>query len=404
MLRPSCCAVVALVTLVLLPAPCGAQALPPDPAEGGRMQIGPFSFFPSLELSNAGTDSNVFNDSANPRSDQTATVSPALRMVVRGGPARVTYGGRVDYVWFKKYESERSTNARTDGKLEFRFTRIVPFVSGGLTDTRERPSAEIDLRASRRETRLGTGAAFVLGPAAVLSFGVRQQEMNFAADQFFGGVSLEGQLDETLRAGDAEFRLDLSPLTTFSVKGTMERQRFAFSRDRDSDSWIITPALEFNPSALIAGTLAVGYRHFDAASPLLSDFDGLVAQADLTYVLGAATRVQGRLSRDVQYSFEPQYPYYTGTGGQLTITQQIAGPFDVQATGGRQQLRYMPGGPSRLHPALRVHNYGGGIGIRVGEGSRLGLNVDVNKRRGGDEVPGRDYDRRRVYASLTYGF
>ncbi len=386
-----------------VPVRVSAQALPPDPAEGARMQAGPFYFRPTLDVTNIGVDSNVFNDQESPKSDFSATISPALQAIVRGGPARVVYTSRLDYVWFQKYSSERSANSRSDGRFELRFTRLVPFVSGTLVETRERPNAEIDLRARRRELHFGTGAALAIGPASVVAIALRQHNMNYAPDQTFRGVSLEEELDETLRAVDAELRVDLSPLTTFSMKGTLERQAFDFSPGRDSRSIMISPALEFNPSALISGKLMVGYRTFNAADPLLPDFRGVTAQADLGYVLGATTRIQGRLLRDVQYSFEPQHPYYITFGGQATLTQQIAGPFDVQAMAGRQRLRYRRRGLTR-DPTLTVDMLGGGVGVRVGENSHLGVNVDFTWRRGGEELPGRDYDRRRVVGSFSYGF
>lgn len=394
---------VCLVAFALIPGGAGAQALPPDPAEGAQMQVGPFAFRPTLTLSNIGTDSNVFNEAENPKQDFTATISPVLQVIARGGPARLSYTARLDYVWFQTYSSERSANARSDGRFELRFTRLVPFVAAGLIDTRDRPNAEIDVRADRRETHVAAGAALVIGPTAVAAITVRRQQTDFASDEVFAGVSLERQLDETLRAGDAELRLELTPLTTFSMKGSWEQQEFAFSPERDSHSIILRPALEFNPSALISGTLMVGFRAFETSDPLLPDFNGTIAQIDLGYVLGGTTRVQGRVTRDVHYSYEPQHPYYVSLGWQATLMQQISGPFDVQVTGGRQRLDYEARGAGDAR-TMTVDTYGGGAGVRIGDQSRVGLSVEISRRRGGEGLTGRDYDRNRVFGSFSYGF
>ncbi len=396
-------AAAALLIAILLPARTFAQALPADPAEGARMQIGPFSFRPTFDVNNVGVDSNVFNDAQNPRDDFSATISPALQVIVRGGPARVTYNARLDYVWFQTYSSERSVNSSTDGRFELRFTRLVPFVSGGLAETRDRASQEIDLRAQRRDTSIMAGSALILSPTTAAVFAFRHHGTNFASDQIYDGVSLEQELDGTLRAMDAELRVDLTPLTTFSLRGSWEQQEFHHSPDRDSRSLVVRPALEFNPSALISGQLMVGYRAFDPVDPLLPAFNGVIAQADLAYVLGAATRLEGRLTRDVQYSFEPEYPFYIVLGGQVTVTQQIAGPWDVQARAGRQRHNYQGRGVSTA-PALTVDTFGGGVGFRFGDRSRLGLTLETTRRRGDERLTANDYDRNRVFGSFSYGF
>lgn len=393
----------ALFSLVMLPGAALAQALPPDPAEGTPMQIGPFYFRPTLDVTNVGTDSNVFNDSENPKDDFSATIVPSLQVIMRAGHARLAYTSRLDYVWFQKYSSERSVNSRSEGRFELRFLRFVPFVSGALVETRERPNAEIDLRAKRREVGLGAGAALVVGPAAAVTVAARQQTTNFASDQTFRGISLETALERTARALDAELRVDLTPLTTFSFKSSWERQEFEFTSSRDSRSVVLTPALEFSPSALLAGKVAVGYRRYDPVDPLLPRFRGVAANVDLTYLLGATTRIQGRVMQDVQNSFESEYPYYVGFGGQATITQQIAGPVDVQAIGGRQRLTYRQRGTG-AQTTLKLDTYGGGVGARIGDHSRVGITVELTRRRGGEGLAGRDYDRQRIFGSFTYGF
>jgi hypothetical protein len=49
-----------------------------------------------------------------------------------------------------------------------------------------------------------------------------------------------------------------------------------------------------------------------------------------------------------------------------------------------------------------VRLVGAGFGYRVGDGSRVGINVDYATRT--SPAPDREYARRRVYGTLTYGF
>ena len=50
----------------------------------------------------------------------------------------------------------------------------------------------------------------------------------------------------------------------------------------------------------------------------------------------------------------------------------------------------------------RVSVFGAGIGYRFQANLRTGLDVEFGKRT--SEVPDRQYDRTRVFASMTYGF
>ena len=73
---------VALALLILtVPASAQQELLPPPPdAENNvsRLRLGPFWLNPSIALTNAGIDTNVFNepDSHNPKSDFTFTITP----------------------------------------------------------------------------------------------------------------------------------------------------------------------------------------------------------------------------------------------------------------------------------------------------------------------------------------
>jgi len=123
-------------------------------------------------------------------------------------------------------------------------------------------------------------------------------------------------------------------------------------------------------------------------------------QAGLGYTMLSRTRFDLDLTRDVQYSFEDLEPYYLSTGGRVTVTQ-LVGPFDLQAFGGRQTMAYrqrlVPGDTRRD----RVSTYGGGAGYHLRDNLRLGVTWETNRRK--SALDEHRYDRRRIYASLTYG-
>jgi hypothetical protein len=198
-------------------------------------------------------------------------------------------------------------------------------------------------------------------------------------------------------------RFLLTPLTTFMLTSEAERTRFDFSPLRDSDGLRVTAGFEFQPDALLGGRASVGYRRFKSLAPDVPEYQGIAAAVSLAYVFGGRTRLEGRFDRDVAYSVEEITPYYLSTGGTFTATQQVVGPVDVTGTIGRNWLDYRSrSAPSRDDRRDVVNLYGGGVGVRVGDTVRIGMNVEFSERASTAGL-GRTYDRRRVFASVTYG-
>jgi hypothetical protein len=214
-------------------------------------------------------------------------------------------------------------------------------------------------------------------------------------------VDLTRTLNSRTDSVDAGLQLLLTPLTTFSMTTSLQRDRFDAAPERDADTLRLLPALRFDPTSLIRGSVAVGYRRFRPLSADLPDYSGLLVQAGLGYTLMGRTKFDVDVSRDVQYSFEDLEPYYLSTGGRVTMTHQLAGPFDIQALAGRQTMAYRHRQVQGDVRRDRVETYGGGAGYRLRATTRLGVTWEVNRR--ASVLDERRYVRRRLYASLTYG-
>jgi hypothetical protein len=373
----------------------------PEAIETMPIHIGPLGLRPSLSITNVGTDSNVFNDAENPQDDFTATVVPRLVARVRGGRFLLSYGSTADMVYFKKFTSERSINATTDARLDANLGRLQPYVSAGWVDTKDRLNAEVDVRAPRTQRTVGAGVRMLLASRTAVVVSARRFTMDFDEGAQFRGVDLTRTLNSRTDSVDASLQLLLSPLTTLSMTTSFQRDRFDAAPERDSDTLRLLPALQFDPTSLIRGTLAVGYRRFRPLTPELPDYSGLLVQAGLGYTMLSRTRFDLDLTRDVQYSFADLEPYYLSTGGRVTVTHQLVGSFDLQAFGGRQTMAYrqrlVPGDTRRD----RVSTYGGGAGYHLRDNLRLGVTWETNRRK--SALDEHRYDRRRIYASLTYG-
>jgi putative beta-barrel porin BBP2 len=383
------------------PAPARAQAQIPEAIEAMPIHVGPLGLRPSLSITNVGNDSNVFNDAEHPQEDFTATVVPRLLARVRGGRMTLSYGSAADMVYFQKFTSERSVNSTTDIRLDANLGRLQPFASIGWVATRERLNAEIDLRTPRTQRTLAGGARMLLASRTAMVVSARRFTLDFDEGAIFKGVDLSRTLNSRTDSVDGSLQLLLTPLTTFSMTTSLQRDRFEAAPERDSDTLRLLPALQFDPTTLIRGSVAVGYRRFRPLTPNVPDYSGLLVQAGIGYTLLERTKFDLDLARDVQYSFEDVEPYYLSTGGRLTVTHQLVGPLDLQAFGGGQTMAYRQRGISGDVRRDQVRSYGGGAGYRLRNNMRLGVTWETNRRQ--SALADRDYVRRRIYASLTYG-
>jgi hypothetical protein len=392
-------AATAICGSVALASPAGAQDTP-APEDAARFRFGPIRFTPVLSISNLGVDTNVFNEADNPKRDVTAVFGPRTDYWVKLGRARVIGETRVDYFYFRDYDTQRSFGTTNRGRLEVPLARLVPFVGGEYTNTRRRTGYEIDARARRTLVGGSAGLDILVGGRTMLRGQVSSEHHRFS-DDTFQGVSLSQRLDRDSTALALSVRHDLTPLTTWIVLAEQQRDRFMLSQERDADSVRAVTGFEFKPFALISGKGVVGYRRFSTLSSVVPDHTGLVAEADLAYVM-RATRITGRVQRDVTYSFEAFEPYYLLTDFGVTVTQRLTRVWDVVGRGGRQLLDYQAVGISNT-PARtdRVRQIGGGVGYHLGEFVRFGVDTERVSRR--SPLTSRTYEGWRTGVSITYG-
>ena len=119
--------------LVALASPASGQDLP-APEETARFRFGPIRFTPVLTISNLGMDSNVFNEADDPKSDNTAVFGPLADYWVKLGRARLIGQTRMDYFYFREYDTQRSFGTTNRLRLEVPLAHLVPFVAGEYTE------------------------------------------------------------------------------------------------------------------------------------------------------------------------------------------------------------------------------------------------------------------------------
>jgi hypothetical protein len=371
------------------------------------VQIGPLLMAPSIALTNLGVDTNVFDEPADlaPKSDFTITITPRTDLWLRMG--RTWLSGSMDegIVWYQKYASERSLNDRYKLGWHVPLNRLTFDVGGNYVNTHDRPGFEIDSRS--HHTEIGGTASADVRWLSKTYFGVKGSVLrtNFDSGAAFEGVNLRHELNRTDTTAAFVIRHELTPLTNISADVQREQQHFEFSPDRDASSTQVSGRVVFDPAALIKGSASIGYRDFQPVDRSLPAYQGSTASADLTYILLGLTQFGVQATRDVQYSYEINQPYYLLTGITGSIAQKVFGPVDVVARGGLQRLDYRDRALVPVPLSARtdyVHSYGGGLGYHLAADLRIGFNVDHSDRTSG--IASRRYTGWRYGTSATYGF
>lgn len=399
--------VAVLWCLVAASAPAIAQE-----ARGGletaRFRWGPLGVTPRVALTNLGVDTNVFHDEDEPQRDFTFTVTPGADTWFRLGRAELSLGSSIDWTYFRDSKQQRALGWSQDARLDVRLNRLSPHVSGAYLTTRQRPNLEIDARVRQKRERIGAGTGVRVGARTWLDLDVMREAVDFG-DRSFGDPRLAEALNRETREAGLAVRAELTPLTTFAVRTALSQDRFDTSARRDSNSVTLIPSLSLQPLALISGRVAVGFRHFDVLDETVPDYAGVVAEAEVSYILREMIRFGATVQRDVDYSADSAQPYSVVSGGVLSISQVIGLDWYVTGRAGRSWLDYRSFASvtddgtvlARDGRQDRVTTYGGGLARRIGTDLLLGFDVDRVGRVSG--VDGRSYEGYRFGGSIIYG-
>jgi Putative beta-barrel porin 2 len=388
----------------VLTAAVSAQTVPDGVPETARVHFGRIRLNPTVALTNAGVDNNVFNasDIDHPRSDFTMTLTPKTDLWFPIGRSWVTASLKEDFVYYREFASERSINSGYRGEIMVPLNRITVKTGGEYLNSRDRPGFEIDARSRHTGTGYHGSAELRAFGKTFVSVGGARSHVAFEPDAVFLGQSLRTELTRTATISDVALRHQLTPVTSVTASVAREADRFEYSPIRDSDSTRAEMGVHFN--ARIGGSAVVGFRNFQPLDAEVPAYRGATARVDMSIAPFGATRIGVQAGRDVQYSLEKTQPYYVESGGGLSIMQGISGPFDFVGRFGAQRLSYRGrmGTPGLVDRTDSILSFGGGLGYRVGRDMRIGFNVDKQQRN--SDLARRSYGGVRYGTSVTYGY
>lgn len=394
------------MTALLLGAPAivAAQVSPPQPLapeSAPRFRVGTLRLDPTFAVTNVGVDSNVFNTPEFGSADFTATISPATNGWWNVRRVRTLFRGQVDLVYFKTFASERSVDGGLAGRVELGLNRITPWTEIASYSGRQRVGYEINERTRRSRTDLSLGTMAQVGSKTTVDLGLRRTVTDWSGNENAVGPNLREFLARTTSSVNVVYTQRLTVLTAVVVEASAGRDRFEFAPFRDTDMVSAVAGFDLKPRALISGSARVGYKKADPVGGEMTAFRGFVARVSTGYNLGTRARVLVDANRDMEYSFEPLYPYYVLTGAAVTLRQRVGGPWDVESNIGRQGLAYsLVPGSGLAARSDRVIQLGIGVGFNLSTGMRVGWNLYRMTRE--SPLPQRDYRGYRIGTSLTY--
>jgi len=217
MLRDPSVVVTCLLVGAFMMNPVLTAGQAPDPSSNAVFRMGPLAFTPSLSIPALGLDSNVFNDSENPRKDFIANVQPEVEAWLRFGRARLEAKERVNLLYFNKYASERAVNTITSFKAELLLLWGTPHASVSFVKTNDRADARIDTRAVNRSRPATVGIDFRLSSKTSIDLGASYNRISFDDMATFDGTQLQTALDRNTSNCNAVLRYGVTPPTTLTL-------------------------------------------------------------------------------------------------------------------------------------------------------------------------------------------
>jgi hypothetical protein len=401
------------VFLLLIPAAALGQTWRGSELER-RMEeapwhFGPLLIQPSLVISNAGVDSNVFYTPSNPVRDFTLTAGPAATfyLPVRRKLVLSVYGSP-QYVWYSKSERERTWNYFLNGAAQLNLKNVFLSLEGVYSDARQRWSTEIDIRPRRKETGYGGSILVNLAHRTSFGLGLRTVKYDYESIDYEGSFNIRERLNHqaTYATTSMYYRIDEGRRFFLDLEyGRFDYEFATQATLRDAESYSVFGGLEFSElGRRIRGLIRLGYKQYDVRDADSTDFKGLVGDTRLSLRVSTLLTVRGSYLRDVNYSlwFGDSYFILTRPGAGLSLYVLPFLRLDYDYSKGKNKYP-VAGGEDEDQARLDIYDtHSGGLYFRIMENTGLGFVVSWWKR--DSNIDGQDDERMFYGLNLTYDF
>jgi hypothetical protein len=373
--------------------------------------FGPFHIQPSLVISNAGVDSNVFSAPSNPIKDFTITAGPAGQVYVPIHRKFVLSAyGSPQYVWYSKTERERTWNYYLNGAAQLSLRNVFFSLEGKYSDARERWNTEIDIRPRRKEKGYGGSILVKTSWKTAASLAYRTARYDYESVVYEGWFNVQERLNR--RESYANFSMFYQASTQRRFFLDFEYGLFDFEFPTqaalsDSRSGAAYAGLEFSPlGRRVRGRIRIGYKKFDIRNAEGVDYEGIVGDTQLSVRVARPFVIRGSFVRDVRFSLWYNNPYYLesrpGVGASVYIFRFLRLDYDYSL--GRNNYpvtqEIAPGEEVKRRDDYRIHS--AAIYFRIKKSVGLGFVASFWTR---DSNFASEDDKRTFFGvNLTYEF
>jgi hypothetical protein len=372
-------------------------------------KFGPFRIQPSLVISNAGVDSNVYYSPNEPIKDYTITAGPAGTVYVPIHRKFVLSAyGSPQYVWYSKTDRERTWNYYFSGAAQLSLKNVFFSLEGNYSDARERWNTEIDIRPRRKEE--GYGGSILVKAAWKTSFSLAYRIVKYAYESVVYGDSFDVRERLNRKESYANFSLfyQASTQRRFFLDFEYGLYQFEFATQAaigNSRSGAAYAGLEFSRlGRRVRGRIRVGYKKFDVRAENGPDYQGVVGDSQLWVRLAKPFVIRGSYVRDVRFSLWYGNPYYIesrpGAGVSLYPLRFLRLDYDYSI--GRNRYPVVGGGGPDVKRLDEYTIQSTGIYFRIRKTVALGFIASWWARK--SNLAAEDDKRTFFGLNLTYDF
>lgn len=372
-------------------------------------RFGPFRIQPSLVISNAGVDSNLYYSTNEPIKDFTITAGPAATLYVPIHRKFVLSAyGSPQYVWYSKTERERTWNYYFNGAAQLSLKNVFFSLEGTYSDARERWNTEIDIRPRRKEEGYGGSVLVKAAWKTSFSLGYRTVKYDYESVEYAGGFNVRERLNRRESYANFSMFYQASTQRRFFLDFEYGQYEFEFASQAaigDAQSGAAYAGLEFSPlGRRIRGRIRVGYKKFDIRNPEVPDNGGVVGDSQLSVRLAKPFVIRGSYVRDVRFSLWYDNPYYVesrpGAGVSLYILRFLRLDYDYSL--GRNRYPVVGGGGPDVKRLDGYSIHSAAVYFRIKKSVALGFIASWWARK--SNLAAEDDKRTFFGLNLTYEF
>lgn len=277
--------------------------------------FGPFRIQPSLVISNAGVDSNLYYSTNEPIKDFTITAGPAATIYLPIHRRFVlSLYGSPQYIWYSKTDRERTWNYYFNGAAQLSLKNIFFSLEGNYSNGRERWNTEIDIRPRRKEE--GYSGSVLVKTSRKTSVSLAYRTSKYYYESVVYGDSFDVRERMNRQESYANFSLFYQVSTQRRIFLDFEYGLYEFefaiqAAIGDSRSGAAYAGLEFSRlGRRVRGRIRLGYKKFDVRAVDGPDYEGVVGDSQLSVRLAKPFVIRGSYVRDVRFSLWYENPYY----------------------------------------------------------------------------------------------